>query len=308
MDKLAKNIQKPWFQSVPPSQTSPPWISPKKKRRKVSPLQIRFAHLPATSGHQVMVISDMLTEKSDDSSMMPIVLFKKHEGSWFICICISTTCFVGFSRYPTFRLGFNQKRCHLKSFRLTQETAPKYGFVVQSKYLPTTTTTTTTTSSSTTTRRWSQNKGWGTASTHHSQDKLLQHFLLHLEPPVSQEDPNHTKWSLWYLKPTGEYHPKIKIQLLRHGCWDLIGFFLIHLSRIFQKVFFEKWRFDVHHSLETTKPNCFCWIRNLVFLITRFNTTLHNEGNGPTCHAAWTEQIVAPKSKILTCFLFCPAR
>ena len=54
-------------------------------------------------------------------------------------------------------------------------------------------------------------------------------------------------------------------------------------------------------------------------LITHFNTTLHvtwkykpgiwqrchNEGNGPTCHAAWTEQIVAPKSKILTCCFCC---
>lgn len=89
------------------------------------------------------------------------------------------------------------------------------------------------------------------------------------------------------------------------GIW-LVSFWFIWVES-FRKSFFEKWRFDVHHSLETTKPNCFCWIRNLVFLITRFNTTLHNEEFGPT-NAAWTEQIVAPKSKILTCFFFGPAR
>ena len=34
----------------------------------------------ATNSPQLVVISDMLTEKSDDSSMMNIVLSKKHEG------------------------------------------------------------------------------------------------------------------------------------------------------------------------------------------------------------------------------------
>ena len=55
------------------------------------------------------------------------------------------------------------------------------------------------------------------------------------------------------------------------GIW-LVSFWFIWVES-FRKSFLKNEGFDVHHSLETTKPNCFCWIRNLVVLITHFNTT-----------------------------------
>ena len=124
--KTSKNHD---FNQFPPLKLPLLGFPPKKKSRKgvtfANSIRTSSSYLGPPFHRGLVVISDMLTAKSDDSSMMPIVLSKKHEGSWFICICISITCFVGFSRYPTFRLGFNEKRCHLKSFRLIQETAPK---------------------------------------------------------------------------------------------------------------------------------------------------------------------------------------
>ena len=131
MDKLAKNIQKPWFPSVPPSQTSPRWIPPPTTKRQkgvtfANSIRTSSSYLgppihqgwwsflmgkPPTFFGEKEIQMEMLTEKSDDSSIIPsmfIVLFNMKGLDLYVSLF--HTILPVFQGTPPF-VWENQKRC-----------------------------------------------------------------------------------------------------------------------------------------------------------------------------------------------------
>ena len=89
------------------------------------------------------------------------------------------------------------------------------------------------------------------------------------------------------------------------GIW-LVSFWFIWVES-FRKFFLKNEGLMSIIPWKQPSPIAVVGSLNLVFSSPISTQPCTYEEFGPTCHAAWTEQIVAPKSKILTCFFFWPS-